>query len=557
MLKIVEINSEEHFNSCRSRELTSNDYLYICKYDNSIKLSDNGELKHFDVNISELEGNALKRNEDGTLYVEDKTEVIQQLEIISKSISKSQKYVNTELDYCYLTVLAESNIQLTTGYIVPFSQIDSNMETNEASHSVILKAGKTYKISCDIYIGNGYISFAIFDRTNDKTLKYLTKSGMNVDAKSSNCDAMVVYTPKNDCEIQVKVTYVELSPTFVANANRDYLIIEEINHQITIDPVEHINTTNGIEDTPVGHVISHMGNNAPKHYLICDGSEYNITDYPYLAQHMIDNFGSVNYFGGDGIDTFCVPDLRGEFLRGTGTANRNSGSGSNVGEHQEGTKHQYWYVGESNLCFYGNVADAASVKAMDTTIKETTKGHKLAYENYSSTSAFQYYTSRPTNTSVLYCIKYEPTYFMNIFGLREETVLFEGEASALGDYVLTDSIKNYDEIYILARMHTAVNKNGQSMLINTKDIDISDSQESFVFGFSTATNDFRIYGFNFSRGYNIFTVTYLRNVNTSAAVTKIIGIKYRNTTEGTATSGPSYTDDEVSNMITDILGGEE
>ena len=50
----------------------------------------------------------------------------------------------------------------------------------------------------------------------------------------------------------------------------------------TIEDIRGNDTTN---DTPVGSIISVMGNNAPLHYLICDGSEYNIEEYPELAKY--------------------------------------------------------------------------------------------------------------------------------------------------------------------------------------------------------------------------------------------------------------------------------
>lgn len=73
--------------------------------------------------------------------------------------------------------------------------------------------------------------------------------------------------------------------------------------------------------TPVGTVISVMGKTAPANYLACDGSIVNIADYPILADYFMAQFGSKNYFGGDGTTTFAVPDLRGEFLRGSGKLN--------------------------------------------------------------------------------------------------------------------------------------------------------------------------------------------------------------------------------------------
>lgn len=47
MLKIVEVSSEEHLTQKRAQENSKYDYLYICKYCNQIKMSDNGTLKTF------------------------------------------------------------------------------------------------------------------------------------------------------------------------------------------------------------------------------------------------------------------------------------------------------------------------------------------------------------------------------------------------------------------------------------------------------------------------------------------------------------------------------
>ena len=77
---------------------------------------------------------------------------------------------------------------------------------------------------------------------------------------------------------------------------------------IIVDPVEYVDSTKGIEDTPVGEIIRTLGDETPKHYLACDGSTHNIADYPYLAQYFKDTFGAINVFGGDGTTTFGVPD---------------------------------------------------------------------------------------------------------------------------------------------------------------------------------------------------------------------------------------------------------
>jgi Phage Tail Collar Domain len=61
-------------------------------------------------------------------------------------------------------------------------------------------------------------------------------------------------------------------------------------------------------------------------YLLCDGTVYNFTAYPALAQRL----GGA--FGGNGISTFAVPDSRGRLqlpYDGTGTRITTAGSGIN------------------------------------------------------------------------------------------------------------------------------------------------------------------------------------------------------------------------------------
>jgi len=146
-----------------------------------------------------------------------------------------------------------------------------------------------------------------------------------------------------------------------------------------------------------------MGNNAPDGYLKCDGTTYNIADYPALASHFETEFGTKNHFGGDGTTTFKVPDLCGEFLRGTGTnGHSGEGSGANVGEHQAGTIHKDTSTGTGQKQIRSHNLDVQNTDTFNVSNEQGT---------YASASAFAYdivqlYTSRPTNTSVLYCIKF-------------------------------------------------------------------------------------------------------------------------------------------------------
>ncbi len=166
---------------------------------------------------------------------------------------------------------------------------------------------------------------------------------------------------------------------------------------------------------PIGTVISFMGNTPPDDYLSCDGNVYRINDYKPLANFIHLQFGSYDYFGGDGIDTFAVPDLRGEFLRGTGASGyAHAGAGASVGVHQNPTEHVRFASfsgGDGFYTRYENTKSFPRVVYADWNNVTNAGSYKSQQLNTSlvttSDPRGSQYVSRPTNTSVLYCIKYK------------------------------------------------------------------------------------------------------------------------------------------------------
>lgn len=155
--------------------------------------------------------------------------------------------------------------------------------------------------------------------------------------------------------------------------------------------------------TPTGTIIAQMGNSAPAGYINCDGATYNISEYKQLAEYIKNQFGSYNYFGGDGTSTFAVPDLRGEFLRGTGNnSHTNQGNGANVGNHQDATLQAAIESGTSSNAWMPK----GGVTVNNADKKIGISGYRALSGTQISDSSASMYTSRPTNTSVLYCIKY-------------------------------------------------------------------------------------------------------------------------------------------------------
>ena len=216
----------------------------------------------------------------------------------------------------------------------------------------------------------------------------------------------------HDIDISVRPTN---SSNALVRALFSSLTIKEIGR--IVDPVQYVANNDELEETPVGNIISYMGNSVPKHYLACNGALYNIGTYKELEAFIIDEFGSVNYFGGDGTTTWAVPDLRGEFLRGTGTnSHTNQGSGANVGIHQDATEMPFMQGSHGNLGGKAKDSNTNHEILSEYNNVDSMLGapgnlkYASGFTNSASTGTNPDFTSRPTNTSVKYCIKYETTY---------------------------------------------------------------------------------------------------------------------------------------------------
>ena len=164
--------------------------------------------------------------------------------------------------------------------------------------------------------------------------------------------------------------------------------------------------------SPVGTVISYMGTTAPAGYLVCDGAVKNISDYPALARHFEDQFGSVSYFGGDGSTTFALPDMRNLFLRGFhGSA---AALSREVGKRQDGTVHTNLVMQNQRNVWAGILLPMSSssssiIKSSNRDTETPSSVYDAFHITANSPDRTLYdvssYTARPVNMAVLYCIK--------------------------------------------------------------------------------------------------------------------------------------------------------
>lgn len=170
---------------------------------------------------------------------------------------------------------------------------------------------------------------------------------------------------------------------------------------------------------PIGTIISFLGLTAPKNYLICDGGEYSISDYPDLATFFQKQFGESNHFGGDGVETFAVPDMRNLFLRGYHGEAEEQLSGD-IGSVQEATEHVNFFSGIGPRLAL-NTAGSAVARHVDSRI-EIVPSRRLweADSTPANTDSGEtYFTSRPVNMAVLYCIKaVKSTPVQNVYSME-------------------------------------------------------------------------------------------------------------------------------------------
>ena len=179
-----------------------------------------------------------------------------------------------------------------------------------------------------------------------------------------------------------------------------------------VEELEKKDNTQQIQNDPIGTILSYMGNKVPEGYLSCDGKIYNIVDYPNLSKQFKEQFGKSNYFGGNGTTTFAVPDLRGEFLRGAGTnGHSNQGSGLTAGKHQDATEIPYIFSAPDTkeIATYTNGNNREYSINWDSAVTNSTQA--LITSGYTTIQTWtrnmpQRFSARPTNTSVLYCIKF-------------------------------------------------------------------------------------------------------------------------------------------------------
>lgn len=313
-----------------------------------------------------------------------------------------------ELGSVYATLAG--GLTPAAGQYVPFVKKSGNMEMDNDG-GVKVKPGKRVEGTVVMqYTDNPAGVMAdinyqvVVKETGDLIASFNPLSGTGYHGSASQT---FQYTNEGDTPTTIAVkVYVATNNKHTWDTNHCTFSVHEIGR--VVDPIAYMLNDGNAQEMPVGSLIQTMSNSAPKHYLICDGSEYAIGTYPELEAHFVKEFGAVDHFGGTN-GKWKVPDLRGEFLRMTGANSHiNQGSGAGIGEHQDGTYIAGTYSNNGSNTIYLIAGGEAWRTGRDydnpqSEICEATVNARPAKFHMCAGRA------RPTNTSVNVAIKCEST----------------------------------------------------------------------------------------------------------------------------------------------------
>jgi len=150
---------------------------------------------------------------------------------------------------------------------------------------------------------------------------------------------------------------------------------------------------------PAGAVMAFAMNSAPAGWLAADGSNVSRVTYAALFTAI-----STTYGAGDGGTTFALPDLRGYFVRGSGTNSDGTAAGT-FGAKQADLIKQHQHVADVSDRFFNyraNISGLAPAYNSGQVVSDALFGTKTG----DVADALGGTETRPKNIAMLYCIKF-------------------------------------------------------------------------------------------------------------------------------------------------------
>jgi hypothetical protein len=161
----------------------------------------------------------------------------------------------------------------------------------------------------------------------------------------------------------------------------------------------------GDDNNPIGSVMYFAASSAPLGWFECAGQTLDRVSY-------LDLFNVIGYTYGESGNSFRLPDLRGEFIRGWDNGKGTDAGrvfGSNQLDEFESHTHPY-------TALYNGVYSGAGYPGFDGTGDGITSPTKTTSPTGGS-------ETRPRNVALLPCIKYAQTSNLNTLGLSAQSIL--------------------------------------------------------------------------------------------------------------------------------------
>ena len=299
--------------------------------------------------------------------------------------------------------------------------------------------------------------------------------------------------------------------------------------------------------TPIGTIIQMVAESAPANYLICNGATYNKSDYPELAAHLLSMTSHSMYEVSGDNTKFKVPDLRGEFLRGTGSnSHAYQGSGANVGVHQDSTRVPVMCTNEgASVGLYIERENTSSANQLFKNFDATTHPtYSKSYTHvFTRTSASERTdnraidgTIRPTNTSVLFCIATKNIYLdpKNDYSTEEKVIGTWIDGKTLYQKTVIDTLPTTTTDGVVANKFIPLNVSIDTV-VDIESIFLTNNQAYSEFGYIDSTSNVFVYIRALvlneaSGGTNKNSLRLATSSSASAGIPARITIRYTKTT---------------------------
>lgn len=145
---------------------------------------------------------------------------------------------------------------------------------------------------------------------------------------------------------------------------------------------------------PTGSIVPYPVNSIPANYLVCDGSSISRTAYAALFAVLGTTYGNVD------ANTFNLPDLRGEFLRGVDSSAGNDPDAASRTDRGDGTTGDNVGTKQGNqIQSHTHNTRVAPVGGANNNAQGTGQTGTVATDPAGGNE------TRPRNVSVIFCIK--------------------------------------------------------------------------------------------------------------------------------------------------------